>query len=250
VRILVANPNTSASVTDRIMQAARAAVSPGTELVPVTAAQGVPYIVTRAEAAIAAVASLELVAHHAAGCDAVVIAAFGDPGLEAARELLAIPVVGLAEASILTACGIGRRFSLISFSEDFRPWYSDAVARSGLGDRLASIRCVGSAFRDLATVGHEKEADLLALCELAVSEDGADVVILAGAPLAGLAARLAGRVPVPVLDGVAAAIRQAEALAGLPITPITRRRPADAAGKPVTGVSDALRRLFQTGGSA
>jgi hypothetical protein len=72
VRILVANPNTSASVTDRIMQAARAAVSPGTELVPVTAAQGVPYIVTRAEAAIAAVASLELVAHHAAGCDAVV----------------------------------------------------------------------------------------------------------------------------------------------------------------------------------
>jgi Asp/Glu/hydantoin racemase len=246
VRILLANPNTSESVTARIAAAARLAASPGTEIIPVTAKSGVPYIVTRAEAAIAAVATLELMAAHAAGCDAAVVAAFGDPGLEAARELLPIPIMGLAEASVLSACALGRRFSLICFLPDFIPWYHDSVARTGLLDRLASIRAATSAFKDLATVQDDLEPDLVELCRHAAETDGADVVILAGAPLAGLAPRIARSVPVPVIDGEMAAVRQAEALAGLCTYWPARRRPSDAATKPLTGVSDALRALFQT----
>lgn len=247
MRILVANPNTSESVTARIAAAARLAASPGTEIVPVTAASGVPYIVTRAEAAIAAVATLELMAVHAGGCDAAVVAAFGDPGLEAARELMPIPVVGLAEASILSACALGRRFSLICFLPEFIPWYHDSVARAGVVDRLASIKAATSPFKDLTTVQDDLETDLVALCQQAAALDGADVVILAGAPLAGLAPRIARAVAVPVLDSVMAAVRQAEALAGLCKARPARQRPGDAATKPVTGVSDQLQALFRTG---
>jgi Asp/Glu/hydantoin racemase len=103
MRILLANPNTTVAVTDRIAAVARAAASPNTEVVAVTGQTGVPYIATRSEAIIGARVALELLAEHAGGCDAAVIAAFGDPGLGGARELLSIPVIGLAEAAMLTA---------------------------------------------------------------------------------------------------------------------------------------------------
>jgi allantoin racemase len=77
-----------------------------------------------------------------------------------------------------------------------------------------------------------------------VEQDEADVVILGGAPLAGLAATVSDRVPVPLVDGVAAAVRQAEVLASLqPVkaTAGTFRRPD---GKAITGVSGALERRF------
>ncbi len=250
MKLLVLNPNTSESVTERIAAAARAAASPGTEIVPMTAQWGVPYIVTRAEAAIATCAALEVMAEHVDGHDAIVLAAFGDPGLDAARELMPVPVIGLSEGSMLTACMLARRFSLVSISPDFTPWYRDSVERLGLQSRLASVRALEEGFDSIAHVQEEKEAMLLSLCRRAAEDDGADIVILAGAPLAGLAARLTGRVPIPVLDGVAAAVRQAEALAAFPPGPAALRRPAGSATKPVTGVSPAVQRLFQGGTSA
>jgi Asp/Glu/hydantoin racemase len=177
-----------------------------------------------------------------------VLAAFGDPGLEAARELMSVPVVGLAESSMLTACMLARRFSLVSFAPEFGGWFRDAAEALGLLPRLASVRCARDGFNSIAHVQEEQEAALLALCRSAAEDDGADIVILAGAPLAGLAARVAARVPVPVLDCVAAGIRQAEALAAFPPRPAALRRPTDCARKPVTGVTPALERLFQGGG--
>ncbi len=108
MRILLLNPNTSPGITALLDAAARPALAAGTELVSMTASRGVPYIASRAEAAIGGVVVLELLAEHHAGFDAAIIAAFADPGLGAARELLPIPVVGLAEAGMLTACMLGR----------------------------------------------------------------------------------------------------------------------------------------------
>lgn len=85
----------------------------------------------------------------------------------------------------------------------------------GWKGRCAGIRILDETFADIADVQDEKEAVLIELARLAVSEDAADCVILAGAPLAGLAARVAGRIPVPVIDQVAAALKQAEALVAL-----------------------------------
>jgi allantoin racemase len=244
MKILLANPNTTQGVTDRMAGVARAAASPGTEIVAVTGQSGVPYIATRAEAAVAGRETMELMANHAPGCDAAIVAAFADPGLGGAKEMLDIPVVGLAEASMLTACMLGRRFGIVTFSPSLGPWYREAVEYSLLTSRLAAIRCLDATFRDISNVADELENLLVDLCLRAVREDEADVIILGGGPLAGLAGRVKSRVPVPLVDCVAAAVRQAEvlvALAPCKATEGTFRRPA---AKPISGVSPALAGLF------
>ena len=97
------------------MASASTAASRDTELVPVTAHRGVPYIASRIEASIASNVVMELLAEHSDGIDGAIIAAFGDPGLGAARELMDYPVVGLAETGMLTACMVGKRFSHCQF---------------------------------------------------------------------------------------------------------------------------------------
>ena len=214
-RILLLNPNTSADITERMMVVARAAAAPGTEVIAATAPRGVPYIATRAEAAIGGAVVLDMLAERLGTFDAAVVAAFGDPGLGGARELMPVPVIGLAEASMLTACMLGRRFSIVSFARALGPWFRECVAAHGLNERLASIRLLDDPFAAVGRVGEDKEDLLVALAGRAVAEDEADVIVLAGAPLAGLAARVRDRVPVPVGEGVAAAIRQAELLVSL-----------------------------------
>jgi Asp/Glu/hydantoin racemase len=243
-RILLVNPNTSESVTERIAAVARGAASDGTSVDAVTANEGVPYIATRAEAVIGGKAALDLLAAHSAGYDAAVVAAFGDPGLGGARELLSIPVVGLAEAAMLTSCMLGRRFAIVSFSATLGPWYRECVEYHGLVERLAGIRLLDGGFQNIGSVQEEKEDLLVDLSRRAVEQDGADVIILAGAPLAGLAEKTAHRIPVPVVDGVIAALRQAEVLAALKPRKATAgsfRRPAP---KPVKGLSEPLTQLF------
>lgn len=213
MKLLFINPNTSQSVTAKIKAVAEGVTQPGTEIVAVTAKRGVAYIATRAEAVIGAMSVLELLAEHRDGCDAAVIAAFGDPGLGAARELTPIPVIGLAEAGLLIACMLGRRYAIVSFSNALGPWYRECVEYHGLEKRLAGIRLLDVPFHDIASVQDEKEHLLIKLCQQAAEQDGADVVILAGAPLAGLAHRIGSRVPIPVVDCVCAAVRFAEALA-------------------------------------
>ncbi len=85
----------------------------------------------------------------------------------------------------------------------------------GLERRCAGVRALGGAFRHIGAVQQEKEAPLVEPAGRAVEDDRADVAVLAGAPLAGLAARVAERIPVPVVDCVAAAVEQAEALVAL-----------------------------------
>jgi allantoin racemase len=242
VRILVVNPNTTASVTERVMAAGRAVAAPSTELLPLTASQGVPYIATRAEAVIGAAIVLELLSEHLHSADAAIIAAFGDPGLFAARELFDRPVIGLAEAGLLTACMLGHRFAVVSFSAALGPWYEECVSAHGLSARLAGIRLLDSAFRSVSDVQEEKQELLIELAQKAIKEDAADVIVLAGAPLAGLADKVRDRIPVPLVDCAAAAVKQAEALFALkPCKAVAGsfRRPPP---KPSTGLPPALAR--------
>lgn len=244
MRILLANPNTTQAVTDRMASVARGVAAPGTEVVAVTARAGFPYIATRAEAVVGAAQTLELLAEHAAGCDAAIVAAFSDPGLLAARELLSIPVVGMAEAAMLTACMLGSRFAIVTFAAALVPWYEECVALNGLQGRCAGVHCLDEPFATIEAVAEEKAERLVALCARAVA-GGAEVCILGGAPLAGLAASAADRVPVPLVDGVAAALCQAEVLARLgPRKAMAGsfRRPA---AKPSTGLGAPLAGLFR-----
>jgi allantoin racemase len=245
MRILLLNPNTSQDVTDLLASAGREAASPGTELVPLTASRGVPYIATRAEAQIGGAIALELLAEHQHDVDAAIIAAFGDPGLFGARELFDIPIVGMAESAMLTACMLGRRFSIVTFARALGPWYQECVEMHGLRERCAGIRMLDGAFHSISNVQEEKEALLVELANRAVREDEADVIILAGAPLAGLASKIKSKIPVPVVDQIAAAVRQAETLVALAprkATAGTFRRPDP---KPTVGLPDALGRHIE-----
>jgi Asp/Glu/hydantoin racemase len=208
----------------------------------------VPYIATRAEAALGGAIALEMLAEHAGEADAAVIAAFGDPGLGGARELLTVPVVGLAEAAMLTACMLGRKFTLVTFARALVPWYRECVEYNGLGTRLASIRVADGSFASVDAVQDEMAEEIVRAVDLSAAEDGADVVVLAGAPLAGLAVRIRDRVSLPLVDGVAAAVKQAEALVALrprKATAGTFQRPAP---KPSIGLPPPIARLLAGAG--
>ncbi|MET3810567.1 aspartate/glutamate racemase family protein [Arthrobacter sp. UYEF3] len=218
MKLLVINPNISEDVTALIEAEALRSASAGTELVVRTAGHGVEYIETRFESLIAAGAVAEIIAEHTRVpglIDGVVVAAFGDPGMPALKELADVPVIGITEAALCAAALQGHRFSIIAISNRIRPWYLDCVERFGLGGRLASIRSINESLNGIGSVQQDFKETLLALSRQAVAEDGADVVILAGAPLAGLARELRGQIPVPVVDGISAGIRMAEAVVAL-----------------------------------
>lgn len=241
MRILLLNPNTSAAMTARMAQAAEAALAPDVQIIALTAATGLPYIASRAEAQLAGAAVLETLAAHHAGHDAAVIAAYGDPGLIAARELFDLPVVGMAEAAMLTACQLGARFAIVTFSPALLPWYEDAVALAGLSARCVGLYAVRRPFQVVIAVQDELRPEILALAERVIA-DGADAVILAGAPLAGLATVLRRAVPVPLIDPLAAALGQAQALVRLGTRPPMAGRFARPPAKPATGLTGPLAR--------
>lgn len=240
MRILVLNPNTTAAVTDKLMSAAKAVARPGTELVAMTAARGVPYISSRADAAIGGAIALDMLAEAHTEVDAAIIAAFGDPGLGGARELFDIPVVGMAEAAMLSACMLGRSFAIVTFAGGLVPWYNECLDWNGLRGRCAGIFALQGAFTSLADVQHEKEAALVTLANRVVDEHGADVVILAGAPLSGLAAAIRERVSVPLVDGIQAAVTQAEGLVALSPRKASAGTFARPPAKPSIGIAAAL----------
>ena len=248
MRLLLLNPNTSPGITALLDGAARPALAPGTHLVSITAASGVPYIASRAEAALAAVQVLELLAEHHAGYDAAIIAAFADPGLGAARELFPIPVIGLAEAGMLTACMLGARFGIVTFSPSLEAWYHESVAWNGLGGRCAGVFALDAPFTDIGTVQVEQAQALVRLSARAIAA-GSDVIVMAGAPLSGLARTLRDQIPVPVVDCAVAAVKQAEALVALQARPPSagsfRRPPA----KPTQNMRGPLADWISQGGS-
>jgi allantoin racemase len=216
--ILLINPNTTASITDLVLRNAKRFASKGTTLRAVTGAFGPRYIASRVGYAIAGHAAVDAFANDRGRKDAVVLACFGDPGLAALKEIAKVPVVGMADASILQACALGNRFSIVTGGERWQSMLEEFVASHGLSSRLASIRTV--------------------------APTGADVVILGGAGLAGLAAKLKGAVDAPLLDGVACAISMAEALAKQ--QPVKAKSGALSLPAPVdsVGLSPALTKLL------
>ncbi len=211
--ILLINPNTTASITDLVLKTARGFARPDTKLRAISGAFGPRYIASRAAYAIAGHAALDALANDKGAKDAVVLACFGDPGLAALKEVSPVPMVGMADASILQACALGQRFSIVTGGERWKSMLEEFVASHGLSSRLASVRTVAPTGAAIARNPKAAMALLARGCMACVRDDGADVVILGGAGLAGLAAKLKAKVEVPLLDGVACAISMAEALA-------------------------------------
>ena len=219
MRLLFINPNVTDAITETMASAARRAARPGTELVFAKANFGTLYVENRIEAAIAGHAVLEALAENHEGCDAAIVAAFGDPGVFAAKEMMDIPVVGVSEAAFLCAWTQGKRYSIVCLTPRLRTWYMECAAEHGLNGRMASARALTRPVPDITRAKQDMADDVAEQCRLAVEEDGAEVVIVGGGPIAGLAPEIADRVPVPLIDPIACAVGLAETLAGLGLNP-------------------------------
>src|SRR5262245_34052210 len=217
MRILLLNANTTESITALMLREGRV-LAPDLDLIGATARFGVPYIGTRAGAAVAAHAALDVLASEVGaanpkGYAAVALACFGDPGLAALREVSPLPVAGMAESSMLAACQLGGRVALVTGGARWVPMLEEFVAAMGLASRLAAVRAVALTGAEIAADPARAEDMLAEVAARAVAEDGAEVVVLGGAGLAGLASRLQPRVTVPLLDSLACLLAQARALA-------------------------------------
>lgn len=247
MRILLINPNISDSVSALIDAEAKRTALPETSIRTVTAAFGVAYIETRFEAMIGAYAAAQLAGEYAGQYDAVVVAAFGDPGLTGLKEVLPCPVVGLTQAALASACLLGNRISIVAISKRIRAWYAETVDSYGLSSRLVSIRSLDEPLLNIGSVQEDKAESLLRVANACVSEDGADVIILAGAPLAGLARSVKNKLPVPVVDGVSSAVRHAESLVLLGAGPAMNGSFSPPPVKPNAGLPPTIATLLANG---
>jgi len=240
MKLLFINPNITDAITDVMAGEARRSASSGTEIISAKAKFGTLYIENRIEAAISAHAVLEVLADHHGTCDAAIISAFGDPGLSAARELMDIPVVGVSEAAFLFAYTQGRRYSIICLTKRLRTWYMECAAEHGLDGRMVSARALTVPVPDITRAKLDLVDELVEQCRLAVEEDDAEVVILGGGPVAGLAHEIAPRLPVPVLDGISCAVKLAESLVQLDLKSPKSGSFSRPAAKPSQNLSPAL----------
>jgi allantoin racemase len=216
MRILVINPNTTESMTRKIGDAAQAVAWPGTEIVARQPAGGPVSIEGHYDEAVSAVGVLEEVRRgEAEGVDGYVIACFGDPGLLAAREAARGPVVGIAEAAMHAAALVATGFAIVTTLARTRVIARDLVERYGMTRFCRAIRATDLAVLDLEQEGSEARRIVLAECKRAVAEDGAGAIVLGCAGMADLVAEVQAAVSVPVIDGVAAAVKLVEALVAL-----------------------------------
>jgi allantoin racemase len=214
MRILVVNPNTTASMTAKIGAAARRVASSGTEIVAVNPASGPASIEGYYDEALSLAGLLEVI-RTTPDFDAVVIACFDDTGLDAARCLTDKPVIGIGEAAYHFASMIANKFSVVTTLARSVPALEHNLHKYGLITRVARVRSSDVAVLELEHPGSDACARISAEIGRAVAEDLCEAVVLGCAGMADLAETLAAEHGLPVLDGVTCAIGLAEAMAKL-----------------------------------
>lgn len=239
MKLLLVNGNTDPAITALILARAEAALPrlglPHLVLEAVTARFGARYIASRAAVAVASHAVLEALAEHLTPAhDAAVIACFGEPGLEAARELCAVPVRGMAEASLAVGFRIAPRIALLTGGTAWVPMLEEFCALRGFGRDRVLVRAVAPT-GDMIAREPDRALALLAEAAREAAAEGVGAVVLGGAGLAGLAERIADAAPVPLLDSLDCALIEAAAGAATA---------SPAAQAPQAGLSPALAALF------
>lgn len=213
--VTVINPNTTASMTATIAAAARAVAGPRTTVRAVTSPTGPVSIESHYDEALAVPGLLQAVAEgEASGSDAFVVACFGDPGLDAAREVARGPVIGIAEAAYHAATLVGRGFSVVTTLGRTVGRARDLAAHYGFAQRCLGVRAVEIPVLALETDAGARDR-ITQECRRALVEDGSDVVVLGCAGMADLCEHISAEIGAPVVDGVAAATVLAESLVRL-----------------------------------
>lgn len=217
MRLLLVNPNTTASMTAAIAAGATAAAHPTTVVEAVNPTAGPASIESDDDERRCVPTLLEVLGQARARVrdrpDAYVIACFGDPGLDRARALLDAPVLGIAQAAMHAAALLAGSFSVVTSM-------SATVPRAWqLATAYTPSACLGVYACDIPVLRIDADpatVDPIAeLCKHALRVDQSRSIVLGCAAMARFADPLSRRLGVPVVDGVAAATRLAEALAPL-----------------------------------
>jgi allantoin racemase len=211
MRILIINPNSDPDMTRRIEEAGRAFAS-GRFDVACLATPGAPrFIDTYEDQALAAPGMVRLLRENHEAFDAFVVACHCDPNLDLMKEIAAKPVVGIGEASMKLASMLGHRFSVLSTAARSIPNKEALIERYGLRGQMASVRAPEE--EGLEGSEGDLEERFFRAGRAAIDKDGAEVVVLGCAGLAGLDKRLQARLGAPVLDGVMCALIVAAGMA-------------------------------------
>lgn len=214
--ILIINPNTTTSVSALLLQHGQSLAGANSQVRVATARFGAPYISCESSYAVAGHAVLDAWAYaltdDGLAPDAVLIGCFGDPGLFALRDASAVPVTGLAEAALTDASRHGR-FAIVTGGLRWKPMLERLTQSLGLTSSLGGILTVAPTGAQLAQDPVAAQALLAQACQQAAKDFNVDAVVLGGAGLAGLAAKIQPLVSVPVIDSVMAGMQHALTLA-------------------------------------
>ncbi|MDF1598952.1 aspartate/glutamate racemase family protein [Mesorhizobium sp. YIM 152430] len=216
MRIAVVNPNSTRTMSDVIAAAARRVAGPDVAIIGLTNSDGPPSIQGVVDGAAAVPGLLTLVASTPA--DAFIIACFDDTGLDAARCVTDMPVIGIGEAACHAASLVAHRFSIVTTLSRSVPILRNNLETHGLSRKCASILATDIPVLQLEHASGETLARLEATVERAIVQDGAEAVVLGCAGMADLAARLERRFNVPVIDGIASAVGLAATLVRMGVT--------------------------------
>jgi Asp/Glu/hydantoin racemase len=208
-RIIVINPNSSVACTEGIDAALESLrLAGGPEIECRTLAEGPLGIETQAHVDGVIEPLCRLIAGQEGRADGFVIACFSDPGLQAARETTAKPVLGIAESGILTALTLGRRFGIIAILEASFPRHERFIRAMGVESRFAGERAVGLGVSELED--QDKTLGRMIDCAHRLKDDdGADVLVMGCAGMARYRERLEDATGLPVIDPTQAAVGMA-----------------------------------------
>lgn len=236
MKIKVINPNTTASMTQKIGKAARAVAAPGTEIIACNPSMGPVSIEGHYDEALSVVGILEEVRKgEDVGVDGYVIACFGDPGLLAARELARGPVLGIAEAAMHAASFVATGFSIVTTLSRTKVIAQQLVENYGMTRFCRNIRAAELPVLELETEGNARKM-IAEECRIALVEDGCGAIVLGCGGMADLSAQISHEIGAPVIDGVSAAVKFVEALVCLGLVTSKVGDLAYPLAKPYTGI--------------
>ena len=207
--IIVVNPNSTAACTqaiDAAMAPLRMAGGPAIECVTMT--DGPPGVESQHDSDSVILPLCDYIHGRDNDSGAFVIACFSDPGLHAARETTARPVLGIAECAYLSAMTQGERFGVISILEPSVKRHGRYVRQLGLAQRSAGDRAIGLGVVELSN--EDKVLQRMIETGRALrDEDGADVLILGCAGMARYRERVSDALSMPVVEPSQSAVAMA-----------------------------------------
>lgn len=146
------------------------------------------------------------------GADAYVIACFDDPGLEAARELVEGPVIGICEAAMHMTSIVSPSFTVVTTLNRSVPIIEELTYKYGMNKFCRKVRAADIPVLSLEDGTCNAMEKIELEIKKAVSEDNCEAVILGCAGMADLTLELTKKCGIPVIDGVLSAIKLAESL--------------------------------------